>query len=266
MESALDVAVTVSVVHSLIHIHWTGVTAFLDQIIFPTSPWLSALTSLIIGYGLCYAILTYEDHAKQISKDCEKESEMKQIAFEDICTLVGGFAVITTWRGIWVCFDILANNYPILYIRGCDVTPLLVWMTSFILIAMAKITSSLPYQGCERDGDIKDGEGLSCYTEYFMDFLKNLNKEEEELKQKKTAAEEETKENNNAPASNDTKYIRARQKKRTRLTPGVDGEVSLRRRVRAIEHAKNISKQPPSLNGTINYDIDIDDIDLEAED
>ena len=152
---------------------------FLDNVLFPNNPFISMVISLALGYAMCVAILFLQERAKEMSKQMENENEMKQILFEDIYMLVAGFAVITSWRGLWMVFDAMSYQFPIYY-RGRDVTPLVGCLTSYLLLAMAHVTNSLPYKGCERDGEIKGGEGLCCSTDYFMHFFQEWREYDEE--------------------------------------------------------------------------------------
>ena len=196
------------------------------------------------------------DQARLVSKVFEKESEMKQIAFENFCYLVAGFAVISAWRGIWMWFDLLATKFPI-YIFHKDVTPLVGCLTSYILIVMAKLSNSLPYKGCEIDGELKNGEGLIVCTDYFIDFITNMKKQQQDENQKEESNDKRYAESNHVSENNISKEdfgesdeLISEMKMPTRASRAP------RRRVRAIEHANNILAKDASLmNGTINYEL-----------
>jgi hypothetical protein len=239
--SAIDVAVTILIVHTCIHVHWTGVGAFLDLLLFPSRPGLSSLCSLALGYALYIAIIYYWLPLwKAISRQFEQESEMKQVAWENFCTLVMGFAVISIWRGIWLWFDLLSTKFPI-YFMLHDVTPLVGCLASYLLIMMARLTNSLPYKGCEIDGELKGGLGLQCSIGYFSYFISHINHSDNEKMDDNTET--------------NTYGTDATQNVSTSETDSPEENSMRRRRVRAIEHAKNISKDSNAVNGSLNYNI-----------
>lgn len=172
-ENAVDVIATIGIVYSMIHLHWAGVTSLLDNILYPNDYFMSAISSIIIGYIICLISLSFQFQAKRLSAALEREKHWKKLAFEDAYILFGSFGVITAWRGIWMTFDSLSFHYPI-HLGGFDSTAAISFLLSYLILSMAKLTQTLPYKGFDKDGIHKEGEGCVYNTDYFLTLVEEI--------------------------------------------------------------------------------------------
>ena len=182
--SALDSFATVGIVHSFIHLYWSGWWSFLDVWLFPNSPALSSLSCIIFGYMGCLVAILFHSVAKDVSRNLQNEdNDVTRLIFEDVYHVFAGTSCITTWRGFWYGFYVLGDNFPILY-KGKDVTSVAAHVISFALLALANVSMSLCGKGVDIDGYVKDGEGVLCSVDYFCEYFKDELDEEEQTKQK----------------------------------------------------------------------------------
>jgi len=169
-DSLMDSLLTIVVVFSFIHLHWAAVTGVQDILFIPSLPFISMLISLAFGLSGCALLIYFQHPAREASKEYEKENDVKRIAFEDLFQLAASVAVITYWRGVTLTFDFFMGIFP-LYWRGFDVTALVGWMMSYLMLILVHLTNSLPFKGCDLDGDQTDGKGCLFATAYFLDLL-----------------------------------------------------------------------------------------------
>ena len=186
MENAADVIATVGVGYTMNHLHWAGVTTVLDNILFPDHFWFSVLASLILGYGICFLSLVFQHHAKEVSRQLEREALWKKLIFEDAYIFLGGFGVITTWRGIWMTFDAFTWAFPV-FVIGTDVTCFVGFLFSFVTLMTGQLVSTLPYKGFDKDGDTKEGDGCLWSTDYLITLIQDLDRKEKQAKEKEEA-------------------------------------------------------------------------------
>jgi len=229
-ESAADAIATIGIAYSMNHLHWAGVTTLLDNILFPNYFWLSVLSSLAIGYGLCFAVILYQHEARKISIDLEKnEARWLRLAFEDAFIFLSGFAVITTWRGLWMTIDAMTFSFPV-YMAGLDITCFVGWSMSFGILMVGRLTNSLPYKGYDRDGDQLDGLGCICATDWLIDIIKDLDKQAQ--KEESTKAEVSTVKDSKTPAPSSAAAGVQQNGAPTKKTSEVDAAAGVRRRTR----------------------------------
>lgn len=169
-DSLMDSLLTNVVVYTFIHLYWAAVTGVQDILFIPSLPFISMLISLILGLSGCALLIFFQHPACELSKEFEKENDVKRIAFEDLFQFVASIAAITYWRGVTLCFDFFMGLFP-LYWRGFDVTALVGWIMSYLMLILVHLTNSLPFKGCDLDGDLTDGKGCLFATAYFLDLL-----------------------------------------------------------------------------------------------
>ncbi len=181
---ALDAFATVGIVHSFVHLYWSGWWSFLDVWLFPGSPALSSLSCIVLGYLGCVFCILVHQIAKLISRRLQNdENDLMRLIFEDIYHMIAGTSVITAWRGFWYGFYVLGDHFPILY-KGKDVTSVAAHVISFALLALANVSTSMCLKGIDKDGDPKDGEGVICSVDYFCDYFKDELEEEEQTRRR----------------------------------------------------------------------------------
>ncbi len=184
--AALDSFATVGIVHSFVHLYWSGWWSFLDTWLFPASPALSSLASILLGYLGCLLAILLHGVTKLVSRSLQQRDEDQDIArifFEDVYHVFAGTSVITTWRGFWYGFYVLGDHFPILY-KGKDVTSVAAHVISFGLLALANVSTSLCGKGVDIDGNPRDGEGLICSVDYFCEYFKDELDEEEQSRRR----------------------------------------------------------------------------------
>jgi hypothetical protein len=149
-ESFVDCLLTTAVVYTFIHLHWAAVTGVQDIIFFPSLPFISMLISLALGLSACALMIFFQHPARELSREFERENDVKKIAFEDLFQLAASFAVITYWRGVAMSFNFFMGIFPLFW-RGYDVTALVGWTMSYLMLTLVHLTNSLPFKGCELD-------------------------------------------------------------------------------------------------------------------
>lgn len=132
------------------------------------------ITSVSVGYGLCLTFLFLQEPALKISRNLQRdEKEPLRIVFENAFNMAANIGVVLLWKGLWMVYDVMADYFPI-YCRSWDITPLATTVLSFVLLSLAHCSSSLLFQDCEIDGELKDGEGVIFTTGYLSEILDDV--------------------------------------------------------------------------------------------
>ncbi len=178
MEHVLDHAATVVGVTSLCNLHWIAVWALMDCLVYPQNVTVSVILSWILGYAIVSAALFYEPRSRDLSRTFEKRGANWKVLFEDADLVVANIGVILVWRGWWMYFESLAYYFPI-YHGSFDVTSMYSNLSAFAMLCLCYASATAVLKGCDFDGQMPDGEGVTFSLDYFSDFFREQIQEEE---------------------------------------------------------------------------------------
>ena len=198
-----DNAVTVMVVTSLCFLHWLGVWTYFDRVIFPENLVMTVVASWIIGYAIVGASFMLEPLAIKISRALDSRNKSIKTVFEDCFLLMSNVGVILIWRGHWVFFESLMYYFPI-YHNGLDISAFYGLFSAFMMMCLLNTSSSLILKGCDFDGELTNGQGVSFGVDYFAVFFKEEIELEEQLEATEKRRKDQSKhtKNNNIQNKN----------------------------------------------------------------
>ena len=130
----LDHAITLVIVHTLVHMHWIGMGGVLEALLFPNDPTTALVVNLMLGYATCSILIACQSQIVATSARLETNNKSLQLLFEDIVIVAANTASIFLWNGMWAMFDNSFNpeetSYLLVQVKATDIN-LLLAMLSF---------------------------------------------------------------------------------------------------------------------------------------
>ncbi|XP_055836649.1 uncharacterized protein LOC129905230 isoform X2 [Episyrphus balteatus] len=103
----LDTFFSVIFVGTLVVISWRGVWGSLDLVFYRKNTEMSALGSLVIGYGIVFITFVLQPCFRWI---CDSSTGKLKLFLADIYYMLSFMGAVNVWRGIWMILDI--HLYP----------------------------------------------------------------------------------------------------------------------------------------------------------
>ncbi len=121
---------------------WRGSYTLLDVFLYPNNPYMSAGTSLCLGYPLYYLLMYTQSYA-------DKTCTLPSFFYLNYPTLLNNFRHLTAfftcvllWRGYWLLFDTYVATMP-LALKSPYLFYILCMAISFIGLSILRTASSI---------------------------------------------------------------------------------------------------------------------------
>lgn len=244
----MDVITSIVVIETSVVLHWIALWRMYDVVVFPQYNWLSTLTSWIVGYTVVISAIYRQSDAIEMSKRLEEDPlPMKRLVFEDAYIMAANAGCALVWRGWWLFFEGIIYYFPA-YCRDSvsDCSLGYAHFLPFLLLSLCYASATLLSKGCERDGDVKGGEGVRFPVQFFSAFFRDdiikAKEEDSGARRQNRDADRSScragRQRRFSPAREDTKYPHSRGFSPRRSSPGsklVDRNSFTRRQTRFDE-------------------------------
>uniref|UniRef100_A0A1L8D9T0 Putative conserved plasma membrane protein n=1 Tax=Nyssomyia neivai TaxID=330878 RepID=A0A1L8D9T0_9DIPT len=145
----LDCCFSVLIIGSLVVFVWRGVWVFLDLVLYPSDPKISAWYSLAIGYGIVFITFALQPVMRWA---CDRLTGIWRLLLAQIFLFFSFIGTVNAWRGIWQLLD----NYFL-----PDQRALSDWITHgvcFILLALMNCANTVLVRGVFLDAEEPGGK------------------------------------------------------------------------------------------------------------
>ncbi|XP_055919154.1 uncharacterized protein LOC129951158 [Eupeodes corollae] len=140
----LDTFFSAIFVGTLVVIAWRGVWESLDIVFYRKNAVISAIASLIIGYGVTLITFVLQPIFRWI---CGNSIGRLKLFLADTYYLMSFMGSVNVWRGIWMLLDIYL--YPDSPLKSCLISHLV----PFLILTFLNCVNSILVRGTAVDGD-----------------------------------------------------------------------------------------------------------------